>query len=243
MPAQYGLIGYPLTHSFSPGYFSRKFEQEKIDAVYSSFELPVIAAFPSLLKANPDLRGINVTIPHKSSIMGFLHTVDDAARDIGAVNCIDMRNGRLKGYNTDVIGFRTSLLPLLSSHHKQALILGSGGSSLAVQYVLRQLGIPFILVSRKKTLDVLQYAMLTDELVQQYTLIVNTTPLGMYPNTDSCPAIPYHALTQHHLLYDLVYNPLETKFLALGAAQGASVKNGLELLYLQAAASWEIWNR
>ncbi|HRO42356.1 MAG TPA: shikimate dehydrogenase [Flavipsychrobacter sp.] len=243
MPALYGLIGYPLTHSFSPAYFKKKFEKHNIDAAYEKYEFADISFFPTLIKNNPELKGLNVTIPHKTSIISCLDKLDDAAKEIGAVNCIDIRDGKLKGYNTDVIGFEESLFPLLKPFHKKALILGTGGSSQAVKYVLKKLKIEALSVSRNKKEDVIIYEELDNEAMKEHLLIINTTPIGMYPNVDSCPDIPYHFLTKDHLLYDLIYNPAETKFLRLGKEKGSVVKNGLEMLQLQADASWGIWNR
>jgi shikimate dehydrogenase len=242
MPARYGLIGYPLTHSFSPAYFGDKFARGKTDAIYEKYELTDIAGFPSLLASHPDLKGLNVTIPYKSAVIPFLDELSDAARQIGAVNCIQIRDGKLKGHNTDVIGFGKSLAPLLGPYHRLALVLGTGGSSHAVQYVLQDLDIPFTLVSRSAHTGQFTYDDLNEAIISEHLLIINTTPLGMYPNIISCPPIPYAAVTEQHLLYDLIYNPEETAFLKKGREQGAMVKNGLEMLHLQAEASWEIWN-
>ncbi len=243
MADKYGIIGYPLGHSFSPGYFSEKFVREGIDAVYERYELQHIAELPNIVRANPQLRGLNVTIPHKKAVIGLLDEADKAARNCGAVNCIRINNGKLAGFNTDVIGFKDSLLPLLQVQHKQALVLGTGGSSNAVAYTLQNLGIPFVKVSRTKAEGVLTYEEIGSEMVAQCKLIINTTPLGMHPDTNTAPDIPYEAVTRHHLLYDLIYNPQETLFLTKGRKQYAVVKNGLEMLHLQAEASWRIWNR
>lgn len=243
MSSIYGIIGYPLSHSFSPGYFNKKFQEENIDAVYQLFPLQDIGMFPQLLAAHPDLRGLNVTIPYKTTVIPFLHHIDETARAIGAVNCIDIRNGILTGYNTDCSGFEQSLLPLLKPYHKHCLVLGTGGASLAVIYVLQKLGISYTLVSRNKTDKTLTYDELTPELIVQHTVIINTSPLGMYPDIDSYPDIPYSAITNRHLLYDLVYNPGQTLFLEKGKAKGAQIRNGLEMLLLQAEAGWDIWNR
>jgi Shikimate 5-dehydrogenase len=242
MPASYGIIGYPLGHSFSPAYFADKFQQEGIDAVYNAYPLADIAEFPQLLQANPQLRGLNVTIPHKQAVIPYLNELDVEAETIGAVNCIDIRNGITKGYNTDAAGFELSLLPLLSADHTHALVLGTGGASLAVAYVLGKLGIAFRYVSRNAQQGHYTYDALTPDIIQQHKLIINTTPLGMHPDTSSLPALPYEAIGASHLLYDLIYNPEETAFLAAGRQQGAAVKNGLEMLQLQAEASWHIWN-
>lgn len=239
---QYGLIGYPLAHSFSPGYFAEKFQRENIDAEYTAFPLPAIEDFPRLLSMRPGIRGLNVTIPYKQAVIPYLADTDEVAKAIGAVNCIDIRSGIAKGYNTDVLGFEQSLVPLLQPQHTHALVLGTGGASLAVCYVLKKLGISFQNVSRNKKPGVLSYNDLTEEIIFMHPLIINTTPLGMQPHTDECPALPYNAISSNHLLYDLIYNPAETRFLSLGKAQGAAIKNGLEMLHLQAEASWHIWN-
>ncbi len=240
---RFGLIGYPLGHSFSRGYFARKFELEGIsDATYENFEIEHIEQFPQLLQAQPDLVGLNVTIPHKQSVTPFLDRLDVSAQVIGAVNTIKLTNGKLQGYNTDYIGFSKSLKPLLKPHQTKALILGTGGSSKAVVYALTLLGIGHHSVSREPAEGQLSYDELTKEIICEHTVIVNTTPLGMYPNVNACPDIPYRYLTKQHLLFDLVYNPAETLFLRKGKAQGAIIKNGQEMLELQAEAAWSIWN-
>ncbi|RFS20976.1 shikimate dehydrogenase [Chitinophaga silvatica] len=240
----YGLIGYPLGHSFSKGYFKEKFEKEHItDCQYENFPIPNISDFPALLLQHPDLCGLNVTIPYKEVIIPYLDKLTPAAEKIGAVNCIDIRDGVKTGYNTDVIGFTESLKPLLKAHHTHALILGTGGAAKAVMYALEQLGIDATIVSRQSTNRAVGYEQLTPALLDKHTVIINTTPLGMFPDLDSCPAIPFEHITNRHLLYDLVYNPITTTFLQRGAAKGASTKNGYEMLVLQAEASWEIWNK
>jgi shikimate dehydrogenase len=243
MPPVYGLIGYPLTHSFSPAYFHRKFGQLGIDAAYESFPLSDITDFSALLQTQPALRGLNVTIPYKSAIIPYLNAVTDEAGSIGAVNCIDIRDGVLTGYNTDAGAFERSLNPLLRPHHRKALVLGTGGASLAVRYALSAVGIAWVSVSRSKKDGAIPYSSLNHALLAAHTIIINTTPLGMYPDTDQYPDIPYELLSEAHLLYDLIYNPEETGFLQKGKAQGATTKNGLEMLQLQAEASWDIWNR
>ena len=235
---QYGLLGYPLGHSFSRAFFSDKFAREGIDAEYLNFELPDIAALPAILDGHPDLRGFNVTIPYKQAVMAYLDDISPEARAIGAVNTVKIAVNRLIGHNTDVIGFRDSLRPLLQPHHTQALVLGTGGASRAVTHALDALGIAWRYVSRKGSFS---YADLTPAILADYTLIVNCTPLGMSPRIDACPDIPYEALTSRHLLYDLVYNPEETLFLRRGRERGAATKNGLEMLHLQALAAWQIW--
>lgn len=246
---KYGLIGYPLKHSFSIGYFNEKFQAENIDAEYVNFEIPRIEDFMEVIEENPNLRGLNVTIPYKEQVIPYLDELDKDTAKIGAVNVIKFipqPKGKVKlvGYNSDIIGFTRSIEPLLQSHHVKALILGTGGASKAVFHGLANLGIKATFVSRtKKSSDVLTYEELTPEIMQSHTVIVNTTPLGMYPKVDFCPNIPYDQLTPNHLLYDLLYNPNETLFMKKGKAQGATVKNGLEMLLLQAFVSWEIWNK
>jgi shikimate dehydrogenase len=242
MAASYGIIGYPLGHSFSPAYFADKFQREGIDAVYKTYSLPDISALSQVLQDNPSLQGLNVTIPHKQAVIPYLNALDVEAEAIGAVNCIDIRNGITRGYNTDATGFELSLLPLLSADHTHALVLGTGGASLAVAYVLDKLGIAFRHVSRNAKQGQYTYAALTPDIIQQHKLLINTTPLGMHPDISSLPALAYEAIGASHLLYDLIYNPEETAFLAAGRQQGAAVKNGLEMLQVQAEASWRIWN-
>ena len=245
---KYGLIGYPLGHSFSKNYFNQKFESENIDATYLNFEIPNIKDLKTVLKDNPELNGLNVTIPYKEQVIPYLDDLDEDARLIGAVNVIKFTKGifgkKLKGYNSDIIGFTQSIQPLLQPHHQKALILGTGGASKAVYHGLKNLGIESIFVSRThKADDMLTYEELTPEIMAEYTIIVNCTPVGMFPKVDFCPNIPYELLTPNHLLYDLLYNPNETLFMKKGQAQGAVTKNGLEMLLLQAFAAWEIWNK
>ena len=251
---QYGLLGYPLGHSFSRAFFQEKFAREGIDADYLNFELPSIEQLPQLLSAHPDLRGLNVTIPYKQAVIPYLDELSDEARAIGAVNVIrcTMNEGRrtLKGFNSDIIGFMDSIRPLLQPHHKKALVLGTGGASKAICHGLEKLGIEWRYVSRNRPAAVPEgspegpftYSDITPALLAEYTVIVNCTPLGMYPRVDSCPDIPYNALTPRHLLYDVVYNPDITLFMRQGRRYGAVVKNGLEMLHRQAIASWEFWN-
>ena len=246
---KYGLIGYPLKHSFSIGYFNEKFEAENIDAQYVNFEIPDIRDFMEEIEENPNLCGLNVTIPYKEQVIPYLDELDKDTAKIGAVNVIKiirLPKGKVKlvGYNSDIVGFTQSIEPLLQPHHTKALILGTGGASKAVFHGLDNLGIKATFVSRtKKSDDILTYRELTPEIMQEHTVIVNTTPLGMYPKVDFCPDIPYDQLTPNHLLYDLLYNPNETLFMKKGKEKGAVVKNGLEMLLLQAFASWEIWNK
>lgn len=241
----FGLIGFPLGHSFSKGYFTAKFEKEQIsDSTYENFPLPEISGFPELVRSLPHLRGLNVTIPHKTAVIPFLDELDPAAKEIGAVNTIRNEGGRFIGYNTDTIGFRESLEVLLQPHHKHALVLGTGGASKAVEYTLRQLGIDYRLVSRTpQGPGDLAYEQVDAAILDKYTLLINTTPLGMHPATDTAPPLPYEHLDARHFLYDLVYNPAKTLFLHKGEAQGAAIKNGHEMLVLQAEAAWKIWNK
>jgi shikimate dehydrogenase len=239
----YGLIGYPLSHSFSKGFFAEKFARENIkDCIYESFPLPAITEFNPLLASQPDLCGLNVTIPYKEAVIPFLDELSPAAAQIKAVNCIRFIDGVKTGFNTDAIGFRRSLEPLLKEHHTNALILGTGGAAKAVQYVFEALDIPYKLVSRKASPGTVTYDQLDAEVMEEHTIIINTTPLGMFPNTEEAPELPYGFLTPQHLLYDLIYNPAITSFLKQGADNGATIKNGHEMLLMQAEASWEIWN-
>ncbi|WP_316750040.1 shikimate dehydrogenase [Pedobacter gandavensis] len=243
---KFRLIGYPLSHSFSKKHFTEKFVKEQIaDCAYELYPMEHVNSFPELI-ADEEIVGINVTIPHKVGVMAYVDQLDEAAAEIGAVNCVDIRreNGKvtLKGYNTDAYGFEASLLPFLKEHHTKALVFGDGGAAKAVKYVLNKLGISFLIVTRKPAEGTILYDAVDAEMMAEYTLLINTTPLGMSPNVDSCPQIPYESITEKHLAYDLVYNPEVTKFLELSAASGAAIKNGLEMLYLQAERSWHIWN-
>jgi len=240
----YGLIGYPLGHSFSRKFFTEKFEKEGIDAQYLNFEIPSIEEFPEIIKNNPELRGLNVTIPYKQQVMQYLHNISEEASAIGAVNVVRVRDGHLTGFNSDVIGFVNSIRPLLKPHHKKALILGTGGASKAIHYGLeKKLGMETLFVSRTAREGMITYDDITPETLQAYHVIVNCSPVGMYPHVDECPALPYEAMNENNLLYDLVYNPLKTLFMKKGTEQGATVKNGLEMLHLQAIASWQFWGK
>ena len=243
----YGLIGFPLGHSFSQDYFNQKFEAENIDARYINFEIPEISDLKNVLARNHNLNGLNVTIPYKQLVIPLLDEMDPEAAEIGAVNVIKCvrRNGRtiLKGYNSDLIGFRDSIAPMLTEHHSHALVLGTGGASRAVSYALRSLGITPQLVSRRPAPGVITYADINPDIIDSHKIIVNTTPLGMYPHVDECPDIPYNLLTTRHLCYDLLYNPDVTLFMKKSADAGAEVKNGLEMLLLQAFAAWHIWQK
>jgi len=237
----YGLIGYPLGHSFSRKFFTEKFEKEGIDAQYLNFEIPSIEEFPEIIKNHPELGGLNVTIPYKQQVMQYLDELSPEAKEIGAVNVVKVGE-KLKGYNSDVIGFVNSIKPLLKAHHKKALILGTGGASKAIRYGLAEkLGMETLFVSRSAREGMISYEDVNAEVLKEYEVIVNCSPVGMFPHVDECPTLPYEAMNENHLLYDLVYNPLETLFMKKGAAQGATVKNGLEMLHLQAIASWEFW--
>ena len=244
---RYGLIGYPLGHSFSVSYFNQKFADEKINAKYENFEIPSIDILPEVIDSHPDRRGLNVTIPYKEKVIPFLDSITPEARAIGAVNVIRVTHQGnktiLKGYNSDVIGFTRSIEPMLDKkwHHK-ALVLGTGGASKAICYGLRSLNIEPVLVSRYERPDTIQYKRITPEVIKEYNVIVNCTPLGMYPHSEECPDLPYEAMDSHTICYDLIYNPDQTLFMRKGAEYGADVKNGLEMLLLQAFASWEFWN-
>ncbi|MBV9986565.1 MAG: shikimate dehydrogenase [Chitinophagaceae bacterium] len=239
---RFGLIGFPLTHSFSQKFFTEKFAQLGVkDCVYENYPIQDISELDAILK-KPDLCGLNVTIPYKRQVIPFLNQASYAVNDIGACNCIEIKDGTLTGHNTDVFGFEKSLLPFLHAHHSKALVLGTGGASAAVVFVLNRLHIEPQYVSRNAAEGALGYGDLTEEVMNEHLLVINTTPQGMYPDTDSFPEIPYQYLTARHHLYDLVYNPAETKFLAKGKVQGATVQNGMEMLELQAEESWRIWN-
>ena len=237
-----GLIGYPLSHSFSKQYFQEKFSKEDIQNYeYELYPLENMSLFPELLEKETQLLGLNVTIPYKQSIVLCLDELSEAAKEIGAVNTILIKNGKKIGYNTDYIGFKQSLINFVGSEQLQALVLGTGGASKAVQAVLKSLQIPFQLVSRHNSKEAISYQNLPQQDWQTHRLIINTTPLGMYPDIEKFPAIPYELITHEHFLYDLVYNPEETTFLKKGKEKNAKTKNGLEMLCLQAEAAWKIW--
>ena len=243
---KYGLIGYPLGHSFSINYFNQKFADEGINAKYMNFEIPSIDALAEVLDSNPELKGLNVTIPYKQKVMEFLDQISPEARAIGAVNVIRVthegKDIKLKGFNSDVIGFTQSIEPMLEPYHKKALILGTGGASKAIDYGLKSLGLETVFVSRYRRPETICYEDITPDVVKEYNVIVNCTPIGMFPNTEECPLLPYRSMDEKNILYDLIYNPDETLFMKMGAERGANVKNGLEMLLLQAFASWEFWN-
>ncbi len=238
-----GLIGYPLSHSFSQGYFKDKFQKENIlDAQYANYPIPSMGDFAALWETDPSLIGLNVTIPYKKEVIPFLQHPSSVVKLIHACNCIRKFNNELYGYNTDVIGFENSLIPFLKPHHTHALILGTGGAAAAVEWVMKKRGIKYQFVSRSSGANSIGYDQLTKEVVGAHTLIINTSPVGMYPNVNEAPPIPYEAITSKHHLFDLIYNPAETLFLTHGAKQGATIQNGLEMLHIQAAESWKIWN-
>ncbi|MFT7332753.1 MAG: shikimate dehydrogenase [Sphingobacteriales bacterium] len=242
-----GLIGYPLSHSFSKTYFSEKFEKLGIEGRYDNFAIKSLLKLSLTLRENPTLEGFNLTIPHKEKIIPFLNILDPVSLKIKAVNtvAIERINGKtiLKGYNTDVVGFEKSFTPHLKPHHKNALVLGTGGASKAIIYVLNKLGIQYNFVSRNAFNDEYGYGELTDWHMDKYSIIINCTPLGTFPHVETAPKLPYEHLTDKHYLFDLVYNPSETVFLKNGREKGAFVKNGLEMLEQQAEAAWEIWEK
>ena len=234
----FGLIGKSLEHSFSSQYFNEKFFKEGItDTQYLNFELKHISEFTELIKTNK-LSGLNITIPYKESIIPFLDELNEVAQEIGAVNTIQFSNGKTIGHNTDQIGFTNSIKPLLEDRNK-AIILGDGGAAKAIKYALKKLNIEYKTINRNTSFD---YLDITKQITGYYTIIINTTPVGSYPNINDFPKIPYEYLNQNYLLFDLIYNPNETKFLAYGKAKNAQTKNGLEMLQLQAEESWNIWN-
>lgn len=243
----FGLIGKSLEHSFSPVYFKEKFEREGIqDSYYQLFPLKTIDEFNQLINDFSELTGVNVTIPYKKSIIPFLDEIDENAKEINAVNTIKFEriNSKLvlKGFNTDYLGFVDSLKPYLKDYHKSALILGTGGGSAAVAYALKKMGINYIKVSRNPVREVLSYNELTEEIIREYNLIINTTPLGMFPDIETYPQIPYSAISKDHILFDLIYNPTKTVFLKKGQEKGATIINGSEMLISQAEYAWKIWN-
>jgi shikimate dehydrogenase len=240
---RYGLIGFPLTHSLSQQYFTQKFIDQGIeDCVYERFSIPSIGDLHDILKTHPDLCGFNITIPYKKDVLAFLTERSKAVEEVGACNCVKIIDGQLIGYNTDVIGFENSLIPFLKPTHNKALVLGTGGAALAIVYVLQKLGIDFNYVSRTATSGQLTYNDLDASVLASHTLIINTTPLGMFPNIEACPAIPYSLLTPEHHLFDLTYNPAVSTFLAKGMQMGSTIQNGQQMFVEQAEQSWRIWN-
>jgi len=240
----FGLIGKSLSHSFSRSYFEKKFiENELNDHFYKNFELETIEQFSNVLKTQ-NLKGLNVTNPYKESIIPFLDELSIEAKEIGAVNCINIVNGKTIGYNTDAYGFGQSIKPFLDTTHGRALILGTGGASKAVAYALKKIGVEvfFATSSNKKNTNIFFYDEINEGMMSAFKLIINTTPLGLYPNINEAPALPYHLFTDKHLAYDLIYNPEQTLFLKQAKEKGAVTINGLSMLHLQAQKSWEIWN-
>ena len=258
MSKTYGLIGFPLSHSFAKKYFTDKFDNENItDCTYNLFPIDSINQLPQLIKDNPNLCGLNVTIPYKESVIPFLNELDETAKAVGAVNCVKILNSNnspnsrlptpfLKGYNTDIFGFRQSIKPFLENQHERALILGTGGAAKAVYYVLKEIGIDCYFASRHKNQDTriktFMYEEINENMINAFKLIVNTSPVGMFPDVTNAPKIPYQFITSSHLLYDLVYNPIETEFLKRGKEKGALTVNGLSMLHQQAEEAWRIWN-
>jgi len=241
--SKFGLIGKNIDYSFSKVYFTNKFESEDLPHTYQNFDIDSINDFSDIIKASKDLKGLNVTIPYKEAVIPYLDELDQKAEKIGAVNTIKItKKGKLIGYNTDYYGFKKSIEPYLYSNHNKALILGTGGASKAIAYALKKLDIEYNYVSRKASnIAKYTYQSLTEKIIENHHIIINCTPLGTYPDTNVCPPIPYDALTNEHLLYDLIYNPEETKFLTIGKIKGAKTCNGLEMLKSQAEKAWEIW--
>jgi shikimate dehydrogenase len=244
---RYGLLGYPLTHSFSKRYFTEKFETENIESTYENFEIDSITKFPEILENNPEIIGLNVTIPYKEQVLPYLDELNDSAREIKAVNTIRVTRTEsgvhLKGFNTDTFGFESTLTPLLKEHHKKALILGTGGASKALKYVLKKLGIEYLSASIEELKEnEIRYEDIDEQMISERLLIINATPLGTYPKVDTFPNIPYEFISDKHLLFDLVYNPEVTQFMAKGMANGAVAKNGYDMLLGQANKAYEIWN-
>ncbi|MBK6380337.1 MAG: shikimate dehydrogenase [Chitinophagaceae bacterium] len=241
----YGTIGFPLTHSFSRQYFTEKIEREGIpDSVYYSFPLTTIEEFPAFLKNTPSLQGLAVTIPYKEKVLTYVTRLSEEVKQIGAANCIKVRGNELTAYNTDIIGFEKSFVKNLKPGNQKALVLGTGGASKAVQYVLKKLGIDFFIVSRNENegQQYIQYRQISANIINDCKIIINATPLGMSPEENTCPDLPYHLLTPDHYLFDLVYKPPKTLFLQKGEQQGATIKNGFEMLIIQAEENWTRWN-
>lgn len=240
---RYGLIGFPLSHSFSQKYFTEKFEREKItDAEFVNFSIPEVEDVEKIFSSDNSLKGLAVTIPYKKSILPYLDELSNEVKHIKACNCIKIDNGKKTGFNTDIIGFQKSFIKKLQPHHTRALILGTGGASLAVEFVLKELGIEYLFVSRSASANAITYADLKKEIFLRYNIIINCTPLGTFPNVDDAPALPYQFLNKAHYLFDLVYNPPLTQFLKFGKKTGAIFQNGYEMLEIQAEENWKIWN-
>ena len=242
---RFGLLGRNINYSFSKGYFTDKFENEKLSGcTYENFDIQNINDFHSIIKGNKDLKGINVTIPYKESVLSFLDSLSKKARQIGAVNTIKIsKKGKLRGFNTDYYGFKKALEPVLKPNHKKALILGTGGASKGVAFALKELGIEYTFVSRLAKENAIDYDQIKAETFDEYQIIINSTPVGTSPNTAAFPLIPYEFFTKNHIAFDLIYNPAETQFLKKAKENGASIKNGLDMLIFQAEKAWEIWNK
>lgn len=240
--AAFGIIGFPLSHSFSKQYFTEKFAREHISAVFYNFPIASIEELPYVLQQHAELKGLAVTIPYKKAILPFLYQQQPAVQEIQAANCIKISEGKLFGFNTDITGFEHSFFSLWQPHHQKALILGTGGAALAVAYVLKKHSLPFQFVSRQATVNTITYANINKQLLEEYTIIINCTPLGTHPNIKTAPPLPYEFLTPEHYLFDLVYNPSTTAFLHYGKQHGAIIKNGYEMLLIQAEENWKIWN-
>lgn len=242
---RFGLLGRNISYSFSKGHFTKKFDKKKYEGyTYENFDIQEINVLPEIIKNTAHLKGLNVTIPYKEEVIPFLDKLSKKAKKIGAVNTIKVsKKGKLKGYNTDYFGFLKSLKPLLQSHHKKALILGTGGASKGVAFALEELGIEYTFVSRKASENAIDYSQINAEIFQEYQIIINSTPIGTSPNIEACPYIPYEFFSEQHIAYDLIYNPAETQFLKNAAAHGAQIKNGLDMLVFQAEKAWEIWNK
>ena len=242
---RFGLLGRNINYSFSKGYFTDKFNCENFEGcTYENFDIQEIDAFADIIKNTPDLKGLNVTIPYKEAVIPFLDKLSKKAAQIGAVNTIKItKKGKLKGYNTDYYGFKKSLEPLLQSHHKKALILGTGGASKGVAYALDELNIPYTFVSREAKENAIDYDRINATTFDNFQIIINSTPVGTSPNTESFPLIPYDYFTRNHIAFDLIYNPAETQFLKKAKEQGAEIKNGLDMLIFQAEKAWKLWNK
>lgn len=241
----FGLLGKNISYSFSRGYFTEKFDKLQLENhKYQNFDIPFIEKFPEIINNQNNIQGMNVTIPYKQEVIPYLNELDETAKEIGAVNVIHVQQDNfLKGYNTDAFGFENSIKPLLKNYHKKALILGTGGASKAIAYILKKNNIEFKFVSRNpSTTNQISYSAIDESIMSEYLIVINCTPLGTSPRTELCPDIPYHLITKNHLLYDLIYNPEVTTFLSKGKENGAVIKNGLEMLELQAEESWRIWN-
>jgi len=242
---KYGLIGKNIDYSFSRGYFAEKFQLENLDHTYENFDLNDISEFENIFRNNKNIKGLNVTIPYKETVIPYLDKLNKRAKSIGAVNTIKLtKKGKRIGYNTDYFGFKKSIEPHLTKHHKKALILGTGGASKAIAYALQKLNIDYSFVSRTKKEGItFTYSELTDTIIESHQILINCTPVGTFPNVNNCPDIPYDGITNNHILYDLIYNPEKTKFLQLGEVQNAISINGLKMLELQAEKAWEIWSK